>query len=102
MTVQRSQGETFRTARESFSDATRLVDREPWMAEAVCAQVDNDGFFPEKDRADTARRAKTVCATCPVIDPCLQFALDHHERFGVWGGKSERERRKILRDRAGA
>lgn len=67
-----------------------------WVVDALCAEIDADGFFPEGKGAD-ARFAKSVCARCPVIDKCLKYANDNNERFGVWGGKSERERRKLER-----
>jgi WhiB family redox-sensing transcriptional regulator len=76
----------------SFSSA---ADPEPWKAEAVCAQTDPDAFFPEK--GGTTRDAKRICYGCPVIDQCLDYALEHEERYGIWGGFSERERRRIKR-----
>lgn len=65
-----------------------------WMADGLCAQTDPELFFPEKGGATKA--AKNVCVGCPVKTECLQYALDNAERFGVWGGLSERERRKLL------
>jgi WhiB family redox-sensing transcriptional regulator len=66
-----------------------------WMADALCAQTDPDAFFPE--RGESPRPAKAVCLTCPVCEDCLAYALEHGERFGVWGGTSERERRALRR-----
>lgn len=71
-----------------------------WYGGALCAQVDQDAFFPEKGQS--TREAKQVCAMCPVATKCLEFALDNQERFGVWGGHSERERRRLLRERGTA
>lgn len=65
-----------------------------WMAEAVCASADPEEWFPEK--GVSAHRAKRICATCPVIDECLQFALDNNES-GIWGGMSHSERLRIIR-----
>jgi WhiB family redox-sensing transcriptional regulator len=59
----------------------------------LCAQTDPEVFFPEK--GGSVREAKAVCAGCPVRTPCLEYALAHDERFGVWGGLSERERRRL-------
>lgn len=70
---------------------------EPWMAGAVCAQTDPDAFFPEK--GGSTKEAKRVCLGCPVRETCLDWALARKEWFGVYGGKSERERRKILKER---
>jgi WhiB family redox-sensing transcriptional regulator len=64
-----------------------------WRDRALCAQVDPDIFFPDKGESSTA--AKRVCASCEVRAECLQDALDRGERFGVWGGLSERERRVL-------
>jgi len=59
----------------------------------LCAQTDPEVFFPEK--GGSVREAKAVCAGCPVRAQCLEHALAHDERFGVWGGLSERERRRL-------
>ena len=68
-----------------------------WQERALCAQTDPEAFFPEK--GGSTREAKRVCLTCEVRDECLEYALGHDERFGIWGGLSERERRR-LRKRA--
>ena len=69
--------------------------------DAACRGKDPDLWFPE--RGDDTRPAKAICATCPddVNAACLEFALEHGETFGLWGGKSERQRRRIRRERAG-
>ena len=66
-----------------------------WQDEALCAQTDPEAFFPEK--GGSTREAKRVCQTCPVRAQCLEYALEHDERFGIWGGLSERERRRLRR-----
>lgn len=66
-----------------------------WQADALCAQTDPEAFFPEK--GGSTRDAKRICASCDVRDRCLSYALQNDERFGIWGGLSERERRKIKR-----
>jgi WhiB family transcriptional regulator, redox-sensing transcriptional regulator len=74
------------------------LEPEQWTAEALCAQVDSEIFFPEK--GGSTREAKKICGACPVREQCLQYALDHNERFGIWGQLSERERRSLtLRSR---
>lgn len=60
--------------------------------------VDPDLFFPE--RGASTEEAKAVCAGCAVREQCLEFALTNGEKFGIWGGLSERERRRIRRERA--
>ena len=65
----------------------------PWQEEALCAQTDPEAFFPEK--GGSTREAKKVCLGCDVRGGCLEYALQNDERFGIWGGLSERERRKL-------
>ena len=65
------------------------------QAEALCAQTDPEAFFPEK--GGSTREAKRVCQSCTVRTECLEYALAQDERFGIWGGLSERERRKLKR-----
>ncbi len=64
-----------------------------WWASAVCAQTDPELFFPET--GNLPRDAKRVCARCPVCVECLEYALTHDRVYGVWGGTTERERRKL-------
>ena len=71
-----------------------------WQERALCAQTDPEAFFPEK--GGSTREAKRVCLSCDVRGDCLEYALHHDERFGIWGGLSERERRRIRRQRAQA
>jgi WhiB family redox-sensing transcriptional regulator len=66
-----------------------------WQERALCAQTDPEAFFPEK--GGSTREAKRVCASCDVRGECLEYALAKDERFGIWGGLSERERRKLKR-----
>ena len=64
-----------------------------WQERALCAQTDPEAFFPEK--GGSTREAKRICQSCEVRDECLEYALEHDERFGIWGGLSERERRRL-------
>jgi WhiB family redox-sensing transcriptional regulator len=66
-----------------------------WQVDALCAQTDPEAFFPEK--GGSTRDAKRICASCEVRSECLEYALSNDERFGIWGGLSERERRKLKR-----
>ncbi len=66
-----------------------------WQDRALCAQTDPEAFFPEK--GGSTREAKQVCLSCEVRSECLEYALANDERFGIWGGLSERERRKLKR-----
>ena len=69
-----------------------------WQRGANCLGVHPDLFFPE--RGASTREAKEVCRGCIVQDECLEFALRNGEKFGIWGGMSERERRRLRRIRA--
>jgi WhiB family redox-sensing transcriptional regulator len=66
-----------------------------WRERALCAQTDPEAFFPEK--GGSSREAKKVCRSCEVRPECLEDALRRGERFGVWGGLTEGERRKLAR-----
>jgi len=67
-----------------------------WKRLALCAQTDPEAFFPEKGSSNAA--AKRVCMACEVRVECLEWALDQGEPHGVWGGMSERERRRLARE----
>ena len=79
-------------------DAIDEPDEAGWQLEANCLGVDPDLFFPE--RGASTKEAKAVCKGCVVREDCLEFALQNGEKFGIWGGLSERERRRIRRQRA--
>ncbi len=66
-----------------------------WQERALCAQTDPEAFFPEK--GGSTREAKRICLGCDVKGECLEYALAKDERFGIWGGLSERERRRLKR-----
>lgn len=69
-----------------------------WMDLGRCAETFPDAFFPEK--GGSTREAKRVCRSCEVRAECLEYALDTDQRFGIWGGMSERERRRLKRQAA--
>ena len=66
-----------------------------WQERALCAETDPEAFFPEK--GGSTREAKKICTGCEVKAECLEYALSNDERFGIWGGLSERERRRLRR-----
>ena len=68
-----------------------------WRQRAACRGLDPEVFHPLSD--EEAEDAKAVCALCPVRQMCLEHAIVHREREGVWGGLTERERRRMLRQR---
>ncbi len=81
-----------------FPEGPSDLDEQDWPERALCVQTDPEAFFPEK--GGSTREAKRICTGCEVRAECLEYALAHDERFGIWGGLSERERRRLKR-RAG-
>ena len=79
----------------SLDDLFGAAEQE-WQEQALCAQTDPEAFFP--DKGGSTREAKRICQACAVRDECLEYALLNDERFGIWGGLSERERRRLKRD----
>lgn len=71
------------------------LDAPEWMSRGLCAQTDPESFFP--DKGGSTREAKRTCMACEVRTDCLAYALEHQEWFGIWGGLSERERRKLVK-----
>lgn len=72
-------------------------DQEDWQDLALCAETDPEAYFPEKGGSTAA--AKATCDRCDVREQCLDYALTEDIHFGVWGGTSERERRKLRAER---
>jgi WhiB family transcriptional regulator, redox-sensing transcriptional regulator len=70
-----------------------------WRKRAACRGIDAAIFYPENDDEADASEAKAICAVCSVRQACLEHALGHREREGIWGGTTERERRRIVRQR---
>ena len=68
-----------------------------WRKHAACGGIDPEVFYPVSD--EEAEEAKLICDSCPVRQACLEHALANREREGVWGGATERERRRMLRQR---
>jgi len=71
------------------------ADERPWVVDAACRDSDPDVFFPGPD--GDAQLAVRICRGCPVRDECRDWALDTRISFGVWGGTTERERRRLAR-----
>jgi WhiB family transcriptional regulator, redox-sensing transcriptional regulator len=75
------------------------IEELSWQEKALCAQTDPEAFFPEK--GGSTREAKKICMSCEVRVECLEYALGQDERFGIWGGLSERERRRLKKRQVG-
>jgi WhiB family redox-sensing transcriptional regulator len=68
-----------------------------WRQRAACRGVEPEIFYPISE--EEAEEAKAICGACPVQETCLEYALGNRERDGVWGGATERERRRMIRQR---
>lgn len=68
-----------------------------WRAHARCKGIDPEVFYPVSD--EDSDEAKSICGECPVRLQCLEYAIVARERDGVWGGATEKERRRIIRQR---
>ena len=79
----------------SAPDFVNIVAPPEWMADGLCAEVDPELFYPEGGESN--RDAKRICGGCEVRPECLAYAIANRERFGVWGGTTERERRRMHR-----
>lgn len=69
-----------------------------WQDRGACLGLDSDLFFPDRGDADTTKAAKAVCRGCDVRSECLNYALRAQERWGIWAGTSEKERRRMRND----
>jgi len=88
-------GSTSGSAPRGITPGSTETDDPDWRALALCAETDPEAFFPEKGGSSAAARA--VCQRCPVTGDCLRWALDHNIQFGVWGGLTDRARRRMRR-----
>lgn len=76
---------------------SRIERQGDWPEQGACREVDPDLWFPEQGDRAANHAAKEICAWCPVMTECRQWALDSREPYGVWGGMSARERRSVWR-----
>lgn len=91
-----------RTGRIPVADADPALDHfdhrielPQWHLDAACRGADHELFFPGKGESVTSHRARAICARCPVQVECLTWAVENKEPGGIWGGTTERDRRKI-------
>ena len=76
-----------------------------WQEDSACRDFDNLLFFGEEGESELEKqareaKAKSVCRTCPVQEPCLEFAMDSNQKYGIWGGLTDKERASLKRRRA--
>ena len=82
-------------------------ERLEWQEAAACRPYENTVFFGEDGESELERQAreseaKAICRTCPVQEPCLEFAMETNQKYGIWGGLSDKERASLKRRRARA
>lgn len=75
-----------------------LLELPEWHLDAACRGMDTDLFFPY--RGESLKKAKAICTQCPVQEECLTWAIEENEKFGIWGGLNERNRRRVKKERA--
>ena len=80
-------------------------ERLEWQEEAACRAYDNVLFFGDDGESELERQtreahAKSICSSCPVREPCLEFALDTAQKYGIWGGLTDKERASLKRRRS--
>lgn len=84
------------------------VEKLDWQEDAACNEYDNVLFFgPDQGESELEKqareaRAKAVCQRCPVLEPCLEFAMETNQKYGIWGGLTDKERASLKRRRARA
>jgi WhiB family redox-sensing transcriptional regulator len=82
----------------SASSGVSAEARQDWVEQALCAQTDPALFYPEEGGTPSAV-ARRVCARCEVRTECLEYALDHDEQYGLWGGLDARQRMRLIAHR---
>jgi WhiB family redox-sensing transcriptional regulator len=82
-----------------MGDTNVSIQELEWRMLGACRGLDPSIFYPDEDDEVQADIAKQVCDLCGVRSTCLDYALSHREKAGVWGGATERERRRIVRQR---
>lgn len=82
------------TVESELLEVPILLER-PWAVYAACKSEKSLIFFPQSK--DEERRALAICNICPVMEDCLDHAFETSERFGVWGGTTEKQRRRLVR-----
>ena len=85
-----------------------ITDKMDWQEDAACRRHDNVVFFgPDQGESELEKqaremKAKSICHTCPVKEPCLEFAMETNQKYGIWGGMTDKERASLKRRRARA
>lgn len=96
----KTEQEIQRSRRASAAQMMRFISeltQWSWMDSAACANADPEMFFPVPGDEAMNRKARAFCDHCPVREECLQFSLDTREMYGIWGGLSDRDRKRLMR-----
>jgi WhiB family redox-sensing transcriptional regulator len=83
---------------ETYTEAERsdmVPPPDAWQERAACYGLDPEIFFPTSE--EEAGLALSYCSACQVREICLEWAIQNGERYGVWGGTTEQERRRLMR-----
>lgn len=83
----------------SAADILNGLSGMAWSDAALCAEIGGDEWFTDDEWSHSPSKAKKVCGRCPIQVECLEFALDHNEPYGIWGGLTHGERRQLKRER---
>jgi len=86
-------------ANENLIHRKTPLMKQSWRQQAACRGLDPAIFYPSSDDDEESEAAQAVCAECTVREACLEFALAVREKQGIWGGCTERDRRRIVRQR---
>ena len=86
-----------RPLRTLLEEKSLLSNSSTWRDQAACRGLDPEVFYPITEEEEAT--AKNICADCTVRQSCLEHAITHREKDGIWGGATERERRRIIRQR---
>jgi WhiB family redox-sensing transcriptional regulator len=87
--------ETREELRILFTGQSEPLEEAVWQDQALCAETDPDVFYPEKGQNDMMRAARTLCRLCNVRQACLEYAIEHNERLGIWGNTTFAERNRL-------
>ena len=87
-----------RKSYRSLGEVLLTFERAKWMDEGACRDLKTDAFFGDTNSPKKSAVAKAVCSACPVRQQCLDYAIRNLEMFGVWGGHTTSERKKLRKE----
>jgi hypothetical protein len=81
---------------ERIAELVSTLEEPVGLEDGLCREVDADMFYIDKGENHKIQQARTICGRCDVREACLEWALEHGERYGIWGGTTENQRRKLI------